>query len=353
MKRSRFFSISLAGVRIFIFLLIGAVLFSALSEVLRRKTMGVIDMVHSLYAVEEDQVDLLVLGSSHGYASFDSNYIWGEYGITSYCMCSQAQSVATSYYLLKEALEYQSPKVVLLESYTFCDDKLYRSLSAVRSAFDGVRLGTAKMEMIDDFLSEASFAKKLTYYLPFIKYHSRWSELSDHDIHVKSYLHGSKLSKTVITNEAPEIPKGTREPGETSFAYFEKIADLCEQNNIDLVVYAAPFNCETTEKYKIRQKTNNALEILLEEMGIPFLYYQKTGEADIDWSADFRDVQHMNSYGALKITKCIGEYMVEQYHLPDHRQDENYESWQEDYLLYQQDLNGLVGDIDNGVDEES
>ena len=49
-----------------IFLLIGLVLFGKISEVLRKKTGGVSDMVHSLYEIEENTVDVLCMGSSHG-----------------------------------------------------------------------------------------------------------------------------------------------------------------------------------------------------------------------------------------------------------------------------------------------
>ncbi len=290
------------------FLILGLVLFFMLSEVLRRKTQNSIDMIHSFYSLEENEVDLLVLGSSHGYASVDCNVLWGEYGITAYCMCSPGQSVPSSYYLLKEALQYQSPEVVLLETYTFCDNTLYRSEGNLRTAFDGIRLGAAKIEMVEDFLGDCSFSEKLTYYLPFIKYHSRWSELSDWDFNKKSYLHGSRVSVKIYENTDPGITDAMTQPGATAVSYLEKIVELCEQNNIRLVVYAAPFNASSAEKYDNRQGINNSLEGWLEEQEIPFLYFQKAGYVDIDWSKDFRDEQHMNTYGAVFGILIFGVY---------------------------------------------
>lgn len=334
------------------FLIFGIILFFSLSEIFRRKTGGVIDMVHSFYSLDENEVDLLVLGSSHGYSSVDCNVLWGEYGITAYSMCSHGQSVPTSYYLLKEALNYQSPKVVLLETYTFCDDSLYRGEQYVRQAFDGMRLGLTKIEMVEDFFGDAGFSEKLTYYLPFIKYHSRWSELANEDFNTRPYLHGSKLSVSVQENTDPGMTDARTELGTAAVTYFEKIAKLCEEKDISLVLYASPFNATTEEKYDNRQGINNTLEDWLDERGIPFLYFQKMEETGIDWAKDFRDEQHMNTYGATKITRGIGDYVSEQYKLSNHRQDESYASWENDYLLYLQDLQTLDGDIDSGVDDE-
>ncbi len=322
---------------IMVFVLCGILIFSRISEIFRKKTGGATDMVHSFYSLGENEIDVLFLGSSHGYASVQPNELWNEYGIPSYSMCSHGQSVATSYYLLKEALIYQSPKVVFLETYTFCDNKKHRGEGMMRMAFDGMRMGTVKKEMIDDFLADASFSEKVTYYLPFIKYHSRWSELKNSDFHNALYLKGTLLSTAIHPNEDPGIPDNYSELGGVSCDYFKKIVELCEENNVQLVLYAAPFSIKSNYKnYCYRQGINNTLEKwLAENWGneIPFLYYQKSGEAAIDFATDFRDTHHMNAYGAKKITHCIGEFL-QQYNLTDHRGDRAYASWNEDYETY-------------------
>ena len=92
-------------------------------------------------------------------------------------MCSQKQSIASSYYLLKEALNYQKPKILLLESYYFYFDRKYMEEASLRMGFDGMRMGRVKWEMVHDFLDELSIKEKLSFYLPLLEYHSRWEFL--------------------------------------------------------------------------------------------------------------------------------------------------------------------------------
>ena len=73
---------------IIIFLLIGTILFLNISEILRKKSGGESDMIHSFYQIEEDTLDVLCLGSSHGYSAIQPNTLWKEFGLTSYVMCS-------------------------------------------------------------------------------------------------------------------------------------------------------------------------------------------------------------------------------------------------------------------------
>ena len=66
----------------------------------------------------------------------------------------------------------------------------------------------------------------------------------------------------------------TSELGETACAYFEKIQELCDENNIQLIVFSTPFGISTTDKHYIyRQGINNTLETYLAEKNIPFLYF--------------------------------------------------------------------------------
>ena len=71
----------------------------------------------NFYKLDRDTVDVLFLGSSHCVTSFDPQVLYDEYGITSYNLGSGAQSIMVSYYWLEEALRYQSPKVVVLDTY--------------------------------------------------------------------------------------------------------------------------------------------------------------------------------------------------------------------------------------------
>ncbi|HIR75785.1 MAG TPA: hypothetical protein IAB97_02590 [Candidatus Choladousia intestinipullorum] len=317
------------------FLITGILIFAGISEIMRRKTAEEVDMVHSFYEIEEDSLDVLFLGSSHLYYGVQPNELWREYGITSYVMGSPEQTAATSYFLLKEAFTRQQPKVVVMESYYLWNKLMYNGESRLRQAFDGMKFGPVKVEMINEMLPDAGFKEKLTYYLPFLKYHSRWSELESYDFTTKPFLKGSRLDYTTVELEDPGIPKKAAAIPDNSMEYLEKIIRLCEENDAEFVMAAIPFGIETDQKrYKRRQGLNLTLEEYLQAEGIPFLFYQRDYPDIIDFSTDFRDKTHLNTNGAVKLTHHLGGWLKENYGLEGHKGEAAYESWDSDLVLY-------------------
>lgn len=61
---------------------------------------------------------------------------------------------------------------------------------------------------------------------------------------------------------------------------------------------------------------------------------QRSIDAGIDYTQDFRDYAHMNTRGAEKITKYLGQYLKQNGTYPDHRGDEAFASWERDYEKY-------------------
>lgn len=318
-----------------VFLAVGLWLFGGVANTLRKKVGGSSDMIHSFYALEKDSIDVLCLGSSHGYSAMQANTFWGEYGIPSYVMCSHRQTIVQSYYLLREALKYQKPKIVVMEGYYFWCDIAYTDESSFRYAFDALRFSPLKVEIIENLLQDLPFKERLTYYIPFLKYHSRWNELQDTDFNRDLYLKGSLLDFNIQAFEEPELPESGEELPDTFYEYFEKIRTICEEEGIQLVVYTAPYGYKDKEEnFRKKQALNYTLAEYLEGLEIPFFFYQKTNEAGIDYQTDFRDYDHMNTRGAEKITRHLGAFLMENYELQDHREEAAYQSWNEDYQKY-------------------
>ena len=56
---------------------------------------------------------------------------------------------------------------------------------------------------------------------------------------------------------------------------------------------------------------------------------------EVDFDTDFYDINyHLNPSGARKVTSLMGEFLEENYDLPDRRLDPAYASWNEDYEAY-------------------
>lgn len=320
------------------FLLLGLLLYGKISEVLRRKSGTESDMIHSFYDVKENSLDVLLLGSSHLYYGVQPNVLWREYGIAAYDMGSAEQSVASSYFLLKEALAYQKPKVVVLESYYVWFDGLYDSEARLRQAFDGMRCDGVKREMIETMLPDEDWKTKLSYYLPFLKYHGRWDSLENYDFHTKPYLRGARIDYSTMELADPGLPVVASELPKVSQEYLEKIQALCEENGAAFVVLAIPYGVAVDAgRYLYQQGMNVALESWLAERGIPFLFYQKEEPELIDFAMDFRDQTHLNTAGAEKFTARLGAWLSEHYELQNHREDDAYSSYERDLQQYEED----------------
>lgn len=295
------------------------------------------DMIHSFYEMEENTVDVLGLGSSHAFYALQPNQLWEEYGMTAYVMASPEQTLPMSYFLLKEALKYQKPEVLLLEGYYIYYEKFFSSKARLRMAFDGMRNDEIKAEMLNTFLPDLSWKDKLSWYIPFLKYHSRWQSLKSADFHTRPYYRGGKLDTTVYRNKDMGLDIPELEIPSVSLEYFEKIADICEKNGIELIVYATPFS-SSQSAYEYRQGASLAFEKYLAKKGIPFLFLQKSKAAGIDFETDFRDWAHLNLSGQRKVTGYIGKYLHENYSLQNHKEEEGYAAYEEEYLLYKRDL---------------
>ena len=332
------------GMSVVVFLILFLIFFTQTSILFRKKHTEA-DMVHSFYSLKENSVDVLSIGSSHAYYGYSPNEMWGCGGMTSYMLGSPAQTVPMSYYLLKEALKYQSPKIVLMETYNFHYSDFYTSEANLRTAFDGVplfengKLNQNKVDLIQTALAGESWQKKMTYYIPFSKYHSRWSKLSDRDYFPEKgyYLKGGRITfHTESFGTPPEIELKDGKLADLSLEYFQKIVDLCRKNNIQLVMYATPVACEDEGKYTKLERMNESLRKLLADMDIPFVNCQWVDDIQIDYATDFTDAGHMNYYGQKKTTEYLAEYLKTHYNLEDHRADESYSDWEKDYEKYLQ-----------------
>ena len=95
------------------------------------------------------------------------------------------------------------------------------------------------------------------------------------------------------------------------------------------------------ELYEYTKKITVTVEKYLKEKEIPFLSFWDPDVAGIDCASDYRDFAHYNIFGAMKVTRVLGNYLRDEYDLTDHRQDSDYESWNQDYQTFEEKLNSV------------
>lgn len=338
------------------FILIFTLLFLLASNLLRRKPAGQSNLVNSFYDEPKNTIDVLFMGSSHVYYSIIPMEIWNEYGITSHVIASPSQSDSMTYYLLKSALHYQKPKVVVLEGYYLMSDCHFFDEGKMRDGIDSMPLfSKERIEFINLALSDLSIKDRIPYYIPFIKYHNRWKELEDYGFYRPTFFKGCRLTGKITPLEIPKYDNIPEVPlPDFGIEYFHKIADLCKENDITLAVYYSPIadaNGNKRDWYLDVTGKSLTAEKLCEEAGVPFIKIHTNDDLGLDHNTDFKDNNHMNVLGAQKVSKYLGKVLLEEFDVPTHKEDPAFQKWNEDYEEYVDYAENIVDIGDTEEDE--
>ena len=326
-----------------LFLLVFAVVFHYVSERVRLKK-GIYNNMYGFYREPEDTLDVVFVGSSHMYRGVSPMYLWERYGIPSYDVCTSAQGILDSYYVIREMLRFQHPKAIVLDVYGAQYDKVTHSLSKAHAVTDAMAWSRNKMDMFRNYLMKYYSQDSLKELLfPFLTYHSRWDELEWADFREgRSSTKGCALTfATKEETQPPDYEAADTVPG-ILLEYLDKILFLCQENGIDLILCQIPMG--EWDGYQNQREKMRYFMDYGEAHGAKVIdFSQMVDEIGIDFAADFKDVGHLNARGTYKITDYFGEYLKEQYQLPDHRGEELYEQWDvllpEYWALYQQKQN--------------
>ena len=279
------------------------------------------------YELEKDSADVLFLGSSHGVTSFVPQELYDRYGITSYNLSTDEQSVVTSYYWLKEALRRQSPRAVVLECY-FCfpyyvDEPLNSSETATRKAFDFMKWSPVKAEAVETICELDEKQDVWSYYFPHLRYHERWiSEGFDRN----DYTYRTMAGRSELKGYSPlrfylgeagegfvphdmESDAGYAEMAPLMREYLDKIRDLCREEDISLILTITPAVSANIEMCR-------TVQAYAEENGCDFISFNEQGvygQMGYVMAEDNCDDGHPNLWGAVKITDYMGSVLSGQF----------------------------------------
>lgn len=265
---------------------------------------------NGILAEEENTIDVLMIGDSVVYCGVIPMQIWKEHGITSYVCATSLQQLHYSKEFLLKAFKNQSPKVVILEA----------------------------TPLFNNFMYKENTAKLVERALPIFRYHDRWKDFMEKgaldDTLQVSYTN-RELYKGYYFSTGVEAADLThyKEPTEEAAGVLEdckrtlkEIAKFCEKKGAELVLLHIP-NTQTW-----RPDCHNAVAMLADELELKYidLNYMPE-EVPIDWSADtFDGGDHLNYFGAKKVTTFLGNYLTEKNLFEDKRSDSRYQIWNEE-----------------------
>lgn len=359
------------AMKMILFLVIVVMILNVLSAVFipRQKEStvkynGEVTHIDVFYEEPQNTLDVIFLGSSHIYSGISPMELWNTYGITGYDCTSSSQCAYKSYHFLVDIFKYQKPKVIVFDLMSLFIDESVDEISN-RSALNYMRFSPNFLETAYHSLNPENNETIESYIFPVLRYHSRWEELTPVDFNIKKQPDCAKGydmrygTKCMVKLTEDKFPFFTQQPTdeaadivESSAGYIRDMVDLCKQNGTRIIFIKTPVSGYTYE-------TGNAMQKFADSCGVQLIdYNRKWDELELDYTVDFLDIVHLNLNGAKKLTKCVGKTLADDFGLPDHRGEAEYDSWDRDYSLYQtklaalelqdcNDLSGYLGLVQN------
>lgn len=339
-----------------ILLLVFVLLFCGIQNILRHKCIYKLDetpeteMWEEFYSLEKNTVDVFFIGSSHVYNGINAAEVYELTGHRAFDLATSNQDFFTAYYLLKEALKRQSPKLVVLETFGFHQnpfrDRNYDKNAYYKMAFDDMRLSSNKIKAVLEWKKGNDEINVVERLFPVFEYHSRWEELNAADYsneELRSVILGyaQTFKREQIYYNGYESFEDVIPCSELALEYFYKIKKLCEDNGIDLVLVTVPDSIHDPAK-------SASISKVAEDNELIYIDYNEASNLSrlsipvYGW----RDRSHMNDIGAEVLTKGIVDDLSEYGFLPyKERNDSHYEKRVEDYRRVQR--NQYVKSIDD------
>ena len=291
-----------------------------------------------------EQIDVLFFGDSHAYSGIYPMELWENYGIASYNLANYNLPIPVSYWVMRNALLYCKPKVIVLDVNQIWEQaKLCESSGNVHSGLDGFPLSRVKLEAIFDLMDDPLFTDehgqrykdlRSEFIFPFIKYHSRWSDLTMRDLQPNYNQElGGQRKIAVAEPDEYELTSSAADEQGFGFVYLRRFIEHCQSAGIRVMLVNLPYPCRNNNE---EQLYTNAVMYTAEEYGIEYIDFVYMDQI-VDYSTDCYDpASHLNPSGAWKVTDFIGQRLSEAYDLPDHRKEASYASWNNEYAAYRE-----------------
>lgn len=290
--------------------------------------------------VSSDEV--VFLGDCEVYEAFSPVTMWQEYGISSRVCGTPQQLLWHSYAILEEVFDRSSPRVVVLGVYGLIYNEP-QSEAYNRMALDHLPTSKTKWQVLNDAMTKGE--SKLSYLVPLLRYHDRWSQLSWRDVttlfdeqapvSTRGYLMQTGIVPGAAPNHEGALPPREDAFGALALEYFDRIVSLCREHGAELVLIKAPTD---SWRYPWHDEYEAQVVSLAERYDLPYYNFLNDIETiGLDYTNDTYDAGlHLNVYGAEKLSIYFGNILKEKYQLTDTRlRDYDYVVWAEDIARYE------------------
>ncbi len=336
-------------IRTVLFLLILAASLLAIQPFFIPYTAQDTSQAYTYYEKEDFSEDILIAGPSGTFVGLSPLRIYEDTGLTAYNMGNSVQFPMITYLNVKEAFDRgMKPGLVIINSKAIT---LQSSVDVnepfLRRGLDYKRFSFPKLQAVMDIVRLSDWQDPFSYIFPAIRYHSRWTEMTLNEDYAEvlgqeyDYRHGQwpvyKVMK--IKDEREENLKSPKRRvlKDEYVRWFRKIADLCEDNGVPVLLVVMPDIRWTAGNHEVLQELTDSMG---DNVGFyDFNWDNRIDEAGLDLNEDFYDNHHVNARGSLKTTDLIMKYITDTYDLKESRSTDFLKKQnEEDLKVFKHDL---------------
>lgn len=276
-----------------------------------------------------DSLDAVFIGSSATYAFWTAPVAFENYGITVRPFCCNSQPFAASKYLIADARKKHPDALYIVPINTL--NANYDNPSTLHYLLDYLPFSINKLKLTWKLadLGDYSYEDRLEFYVPLIRYHSDWQNLTadNFNFSFEPYKGGATYSTFLYErndiNKKYERSEEIKPLNDTNYEIITDLLDYCEKENVRVLFVTMP---RAGAKDEIEEY--NAAEEFIASRGFPVLDMMHEPEAfGLDLSVDYYNGKHTNIHGSIKVTNYISEYLVDNYGFTDKSNSEGYDDW--------------------------
>ena len=323
----------------FVFLLILAVVVIGTGDVFGVRLPRNAICWRDLGKEKRNSMDAVIIGASNVISFWQPVFGWADHGIAVWSVSIPGLSCAAVKYMMIEARKTQPDALYIINLSNFKGNGIISDASHIHNPLNYMPFSLSKVKMTHALVQRSEFRglDALEYYLPIIRFHTRWDELKYWAFGASTANHKMSYKSVPFFEKVYDISKEfsadntVREPlPEDINEVFVELLDYCDENHVNVLFVKSPQ--ATGAKPQGRM---NTMEDMVAQRGYPCLdLLEDFDSAGFDGRTDFYNSGHTNIHGSLKFSKALGDYLVENYHFDDKRGLPGWESWDDACQAY-------------------
>ena len=303
------------------------------------------------YENEDTPLDAVYIGSSATYAFWQAPFGWEKFGFTVYPLAFPSLSCRSLKYVIEEGRKTQPDALYILNLNTFKHTE--NTVAQIHYVVDYMPASANKFAMIRELSGAVGMdgLDGLEFYLPFIRFHSGWNELTAERVsmapeHVLGGVHyASFLNK--ITDVSAGCVSGEDRGALTQEQerILEDLLQYCRDEQVNCLFVLVPQPGDTSQELS----QSKALVDAVAQAGYPVLDLSTSlDQLGLDTRYDFYNGDHVNIHGCVKYMDFLGRYLKENYGFTDKRGDPAYGAWDQALDRYVQIIGPYALDFEHG-----